>query len=133
MIIEKFCKKCKECVKCYEQEANGWTSMRKSANKHFGHHVKEINNTKEDGSFDKVNMIYWDIRFSNLCNLSCRYCGTYFSSNWYDDQVALFGKPKQTFNFNLEHNVRVKLIIFILFELLINNEASSVTFEFIFL
>jgi organic radical activating enzyme len=28
-----------------------------------------------------------------LCNLSCRYCGTYFSSNWYDDQVALFGKP----------------------------------------
>ena len=83
----------KECVKCYEQESNGWTSMRKSANKHFGHHIKEIHHTKDDGHYDKVNMIYWDIRFSNLCNLSCRYCGTYFSSNWYDDQVALFGKP----------------------------------------
>ena len=83
----------KECVKCYEQEANGWTSMRKSANKHFGHHVREINNTQEDGSYDKVNMIYWDIRFSNLCNLSCRYCGSMFSSNWYDDQKALWGKP----------------------------------------
>ena len=57
------------------------------------HHIKEIHHTKADGHYDKVNMIYWDIRFSNLCNLSCRYCGTYFSSNWYDDQVALFGKP----------------------------------------
>jgi sulfatase maturation enzyme AslB (radical SAM superfamily) len=67
--------------------------MRKSANKHFGHHIKEIHQTKSNGHYDKVNMIYWDIRFSNLCNLSCRYCGTYFSSNWYDDQVAFFGKP----------------------------------------
>ena len=86
-------KSSKQCVKCYEQENNGWTSMRKSANKHFGHHIKEVHDTKPNGHYDKVNMIYWDIRFSNLCNLSCRYCGTYFSSNWYDDQVALFGKP----------------------------------------
>ena len=83
----------KQCVKCYEQEQNGWTSMRKSANMHFGHHIKEIHDTKPDGTHDKVNMIYWDIRFSNLCNLSCRYCGSMFSSNWYDDQVALFGEP----------------------------------------
>ena len=90
MLIGKFSK---QCVKCYEQEANGWTSMRKSANKHFGHHIKEIHDTKPDGTHDKVNMIYWDIRFSNLCNLSCRYCGSMFSSNWYDDQKALWGDP----------------------------------------
>ena len=86
-------KSSKQCIKCYEQEKNGWTSMRKSANMHFGHHIKEIHDTKSDGSYDKVNMIYWDIRFSNLCNLSCRYCGSMFSSNWYDDQKALWGDP----------------------------------------
>jgi organic radical activating enzyme len=36
-------------------------------------------------------MTYWDIRFSNLCNLSCRSCGHIFSSSWYKDQAQLAG------------------------------------------
>jgi hypothetical protein len=36
---------------------------------------------------------YWDVRFSNICNLKCRSCGSIFSSRWYDDDVKLFGKP----------------------------------------
>jgi organic radical activating enzyme len=36
-------------------------------------------------------MSYWDIRFSNLCNLSCRSCGHIFSSSWYQDQAKLAG------------------------------------------
>lgn len=84
---------CKQCVKCYEQEEHGWTSMRQSSNKRFGHHIDKVKETTSDGHYEDVNMIYWDIRFSNLCNLSCRSCGSMFSSNWYDDQVALWGKP----------------------------------------
>ena len=83
----------KECAKCYEQEKHGWTSMRQSSNIHFGHHVDKVKQTTEDGHYDDVNMVYWDIRFSNLCNLSCRSCGTMFSSNWFNDQIALFGHP----------------------------------------
>ena len=83
----------KQCTKCYEQEEHGWTSMRQSGNIHFGHHIDKVQETSADGHYDDVNMIYWDIRFSNLCNLSCRSCGSMFSSNWYDDQVALWGKP----------------------------------------
>ena len=86
----------KECTKCYEQEAHGWTSMRQSANIQFGHHIDKVQETTADGHYDDVNMIYWDIRYSNLCNLSCRSCGSMFSSNWYDDQVKLFGKPDHT-------------------------------------
>ena len=81
----------KQCAKCYEQESHGWTSMRESANTHFGHHIDKIRQTTEDGEYKDVNMVYWDIRFSNLCNLSCRSCGPMFSSNWYDDQKALWG------------------------------------------
>ena len=72
------------CTRCYEQEAAGFFSGRKSANKHHGHHIKKL----ESNPFE---MTYWDIRFSNLCNLSCRSCGHIFSSSWYQDQVALAG------------------------------------------
>jgi len=72
------------CGRCYEQEAAGFFSGRRSANKHHGHHVKRIDD-------DKFQMSYWDIRFSNLCNLSCRSCGHIFSSSWYQDQAKLAG------------------------------------------
>ena len=79
------------CVRCYEQEQAGFFSMRKSANKHHGHHIARVHKTKDDGHFDEFQMTYWDIRFSNLCNLSCRSCGHIFSSSWYQDQVKLAG------------------------------------------
>lgn len=72
------------CTRCYEQEESGFFSGRKSANKHHGHHVKRINEPD-------FRMTYWDIRFSNLCNLSCRSCGHIFSSSWYQDQAQLAG------------------------------------------
>lgn len=72
------------CGRCYEQEQSGFFSGRKSANKHHGHHVKKIDTTQ-------FEMTYWDIRFSNLCNLSCRSCGHIFSSSWYQDQAKLAG------------------------------------------
>jgi len=80
------------CTRCYEQEASGFFSGRKSANKHHGHHVKKL----ETNPFE---MTYWDIRFSNLCNLKCRSCGHIFSSQWYQDQAKLAGgnwKEKNT-------------------------------------
>jgi sulfatase maturation enzyme AslB (radical SAM superfamily) len=80
------------CGRCYEQESNGFFSGRKSANKHHGHQIKKL----ETNPFE---MTYWDIRFSNLCNLKCRSCGHIFSSQWYQDQAKLAGgdwKEKNT-------------------------------------
>lgn len=84
--------KSKECVKCYDQEKSGFFSLRLSSNKHFGHNVKLIDSTNNDGTADFV-MKYWDIRFSNLCNMACRSCGTWFSSNWYEDHKKVTGSP----------------------------------------
>lgn len=72
------------CGRCYEQEQSGFFSGRKSANKHHGHQIKKL----EENPFE---MTYWDIRFSNLCNLKCRSCGHIFSSQWYQDQAKLAG------------------------------------------
>jgi MoaA/NifB/PqqE/SkfB family radical SAM enzyme len=79
------------CTRCYEQEAVGFVSGRLSANTHHGHHIKHVNETKSDGTLDRFELTYWDIRFSNLCNLSCRSCGHIFSSSWYQDQAKLAG------------------------------------------
>jgi radical SAM protein with 4Fe4S-binding SPASM domain len=79
------------CARCYEQEESGFFSGRRSANKHHGHNIGRVMMTEPDGRVNHFGMTYWDIRFSNLCNLSCRSCGHIFSSSWYQDQVALAG------------------------------------------
>jgi len=72
------------CGRCYEQDASGFFSGRQSANKHHGHHIKKLD-------ANPFEMTYWDIRFSNLCNLKCRSCGHIFSSQWYQDQAKIVG------------------------------------------
>jgi radical SAM protein with 4Fe4S-binding SPASM domain len=79
----------KMCTRCYEHEAAGSFSMRNSANKHHGHHIARTESTGADGTVDQFEMIYWDVRFSNLCNLRCRSCGPSFSSSWFQDQLQL--------------------------------------------
>jgi radical SAM protein with 4Fe4S-binding SPASM domain len=85
-------KPCKECSKCYEQEQHGAFSMRNDSNRNYGHLIKEIKNTKEDGTHEEFKIRYWDVRFSNLCNFRCRSCGPIFSSNWYNDHVKLYNR-----------------------------------------
>ena len=95
------------CTRCYEQESSGFFSGRKSANKHHGHHIDRVAETKDDGALDRFEMTYWDIRFSNLCNLRCRSCGHIFSSQWYQDQAKLAGgdwaKNHKVLNLSLIH------------------------------
>ena len=90
------------CGRCYEQEANGFFSGRKSANKHHGHHIKKL----DENPFE---MTYWDIRFSNLCNLKCRSCGHIFSSQWYQDQAKLAGSDWKDRNSVLNYAGRTEL------------------------
>ena len=86
------------CKDCYEQESAGFTSLRNGCNKTYGHHVKKVNRTSSDGSFPNMKLIYWDVRFSNICNLKCRYCSVNYSSRWYDDLVKLGHIPRDKNN-----------------------------------
>lgn len=85
----------KSCSRCYEREKFGFVSKRQASNQHHGHRIPIIEETKTDGSLDRFEMRYWDIRFSNLCNLRCRSCGPQFSSQWHQDQVRLYGDNKK--------------------------------------
>ena len=85
-------KPCKECKKCYEQEQHGAFSMRNDANRTYGHLINEVDSTLDDGTHPEFKIRYWDVRFSNLCNFSCRSCGPIFSSNWYNDHIKLYNR-----------------------------------------
>ena len=85
-------KPCKECTKCYEQEEHGAFSMRNDSNRNYGHLISEVDKTHDDGFNPEFKIRYWDVRFSNLCNFSCRSCGPIFSSNWYNDHVKLYNR-----------------------------------------
>jgi len=66
--------------------------MRYDSNRNYGHHIAEVDQTTEDGTNPEFRIRYWDVRFSNLCNFSCRSCGPIFSSNWYNDHVKLYNR-----------------------------------------
>lgn len=99
---------CMECTDCYEQESAGFASMRNNSNKNFGQHIVKVDDTLPDGSLPDMKLHYWDVRFSNICNLKCRSCGSIFSSRWYDDDVKLWGKelrPRVSFAGRHEEDV----------------------------
>jgi len=73
------------CQHCYTiEDANG-TSLREVFNKYFAQHADEVERTSPDGSVDPEKIVYLDVRFSNLCNLRCRSCGSAASTAWYQD------------------------------------------------
>jgi len=79
------------CAKCNYYDKQGILSYRYKFNNEYNHHYDLVEQTNSDGSVDKLNIAYFDVRFSNLCNMKCRTCGPHFSSKWAEDTE---GKPK---------------------------------------
>jgi radical SAM protein with 4Fe4S-binding SPASM domain len=78
------------CERCTSKEAVGLNSMRTGFNDKWYDEVKDsINSTAEDGTVSKLQLTYWDFRFSNYCNLACTTCSPLFSTQWADDWIKL--------------------------------------------
>lgn len=84
----------KQCESCYMPEKAGAATLRNVLNERFTHHWDIVESTNKDGHVEKVNLPYFDFRFSNICNFRCRTCGTDSSNSWYDDDEKLYGSPK---------------------------------------
>ena len=105
------------CNRCYEQEKYSITSLREKLTKEFWKDlVEQLENTQDDFSAE-LKIPYWDYRFNNICNLSCRTCGPDLSSSWYQDHISMYGKvPKYAttkfvvFDPAKEHSVHEELI-----------------------
>lgn len=77
------------CSRCYENELHGTKSARLRVNNEYSKHFDLVEQTAPDGSLEKFNLKFLDIRFSNICNLRCRTCDHHSSSRWYHDQKKL--------------------------------------------
>jgi hypothetical protein len=63
------------CKKCYEEEAAGKNeSLRQTHNK--------IDEITENIDLRNPKIIFLEFAFSNICNLQCVMCGSYFSTSW---------------------------------------------------
>lgn len=90
------------CRKCYDKERVTGESGRTYHNLEFKSVLKQIPIiTKPDGTCTKMELKYWDFRFSNLCNLKCRSCGPRYSSAWVPDAKKL-GHSDQEKVWNIE-------------------------------
>jgi len=78
------------CERCKGREDAGFSSMRIGMNNNWYDKVKDlIEDTKPDGEVTNLRLLYWDIRFSNYCNLACRTCSPTFSTSWANDYIRL--------------------------------------------
>ena len=76
------------CQTCHSHEQQGMHSFRNQFNTRFGKHFDEsLLDTKEDGHINNFKMRYYDIRFSNICNMKCRTCNSHFSSQWEQENI----------------------------------------------
>lgn len=83
------------CDFCYKHEEAGPHSFRKYSIDNFGQHFDDlVTATQDDGSVDEFKMLYFDIRFRNICNFKCRTCGSDFSSQWAAEERLLPGREK---------------------------------------
>jgi radical SAM protein with 4Fe4S-binding SPASM domain len=71
------------CEYCYKKEKLKRPSDRNNFNQEFAQDIHIIDTTNADGSLPSTDIKFWDIRYNNLCNLSCRSCGPLSSSSWY--------------------------------------------------
>lgn len=80
-----------QCEICYKNEASGVKSMRQYENEKWGdmfHPKTGPIEVQSDGSVTNPP-VYFDIRFSNICNLKCRTCWHGSSSSWFKDAKKL--------------------------------------------
>jgi organic radical activating enzyme len=81
------------CAICNNRAEIGY-AHKNEYNKMFFEQDEEIQqivaNTNIDGSLDEHKLFYIDVRYNNLCNLSCRSCAPHFSTSWIVDHRKLY-------------------------------------------
>ena len=89
---------CRECIERSKISTTYKTSVSPQWEQHT---LAALNATNEDGSTD-FPIKFLDLRFSNLCNFTCRTCESYSSNRWseLDKQLNRYSHPLSTWDTN---------------------------------
>lgn len=98
-----------ECKLCWDEERHGLNSKRLHMLNHYS--IDKIKQTTS-GYIDvhEFPLVYFDLRFGNLCNMKCRSCGPGDSSLWYEDVEAINPPNYIAFDFYLSKHYQLKKI-----------------------
>ena len=92
-----------ECKRCMTEESWSNQSMRISMNDLYADKIDLVNSVNEVGELPHMNLLRWDFRFSNLCNLACIGCSSEYSSTWSDLAKVMYEVEQPTFLNNKNH------------------------------
>lgn len=74
-----------ECARCRIEEENGVTSRRENENDMWNWDTEQAAASTNSEGMSSSLPVYYDLRFGNFCNLSCRMCGPTDSHQWYKE------------------------------------------------
>jgi len=99
------------CNLCWKEEEHGLFSKRSNMVRRYDTSEYETL-TSPDGTIDtnQFPLRYIDIRFGNLCNLKCRYCGPADSSLWAEDYAMMADSDEPRLPFYKSKEYKIKQI-----------------------
>ena len=78
------------CRKCWREESAGRTSKRMHTLDRLKHSI-----THTDWSLDAKPLVFLDLKLGNICNLKCRICGSWSSSQFATEDIAQLPRAEQ--------------------------------------
>jgi organic radical activating enzyme len=78
------------CRKCWNEEDAGRTSKRMHTLDRLKHTVKDI-----EWSADAKPLMFLDLKLGNICNLKCRICGSWSSSQFAAEEISFLPRADQ--------------------------------------
>ena len=87
------------CRKCFREERSGRTSKRMHTLDRLKHMIPD-----EDWTVDAKPLMFLDLKLGNICNLKCRICGSWSSSQFATEQLNNLGPgedKKSSFHYTM--------------------------------
>jgi organic radical activating enzyme len=78
------------CRKCWNEEDAGRTSKRMHTLDRLKHSLNEI-----EWSTEAKPMMFLDLKLGNICNLKCRICGSWSSSQFAAEEISFLPRAEQ--------------------------------------
>jgi MoaA/NifB/PqqE/SkfB family radical SAM enzyme len=82
------------CRKCWNEERAGRTSKRMHTINRLKHSI-----TDSDWTTDAKPLMFLDLKLGNICNLKCRICGSWSSSQFAAEELSFMDKDEQKKSF----------------------------------
>lgn len=70
------------CIKCWQEEDAG---KNMSIRQNYNRDIERLGDLHYDLDVNNPKITWLELSFNNRCNLRCRMCGPFFSTNWYKD------------------------------------------------